>query len=314
MSKNASARLESPRHSPVGAAVLDRPSATARASRPGDTRWARWLRQTTDVTADGHRRESGLDALDRGRPCGVAPGSHPLPAIGSPHTVRRRSRPFVRGSLTQNSAPSPSGSSRPPRPATRGTKGSPRFGAGSGQPPPRRSSRTSTSRWTSSTHAAGHGPPPPFDQCRVATGDAAFVLNARSTTSCRAPERVGDDDRLAVGATRAGRGGRVTTKPFFMWRIRISAVLPLSDTTSVTRLVTGSRTKPMPMRRAVAEVGGVDDIDHREHVPARAAADQGEDDQRRTDQQRHAEDPEDGHQDGIAVERRAARPGRIRDR
>ena len=62
MSKNANV-IEPPRHSPVGAAVLDRPSATARAARPGDTRWARWLRQTTEVSADGHRRESGLDAL-----------------------------------------------------------------------------------------------------------------------------------------------------------------------------------------------------------------------------------------------------------
>ena len=62
MSKHAHV-IESPRHGSVRAAVLDRPSPAARAERPGDTRWARWLRQTTDVTADGHRREPGLDEL-----------------------------------------------------------------------------------------------------------------------------------------------------------------------------------------------------------------------------------------------------------
>ena len=62
MSKHAH-EIESPRHSPVEAAVLLRPSATTRVARPSDTRWARWLRKSTDVTADGHPARPGLDEL-----------------------------------------------------------------------------------------------------------------------------------------------------------------------------------------------------------------------------------------------------------
>ena len=48
--------LETPRHSPVAAAVIAQP-------RPSDTRWARWLQQSTKVTSDGHGATPGLDAL-----------------------------------------------------------------------------------------------------------------------------------------------------------------------------------------------------------------------------------------------------------
>src|SRR3954452_931578 len=61
--------------------------------------------------------------------------------------------------------------------------------------------------------------------------------------------------------------------------------------------------------RAVPEVGGMDDVDDREHVSARTASNEGEDDKRRPDEQRHSEHAEDREQDRIAVERRAARPG-----
>ncbi len=83
-------------------------------------------------------------------------------------------------------------------------------------------------------------------QCRVATGDAAFVLNARSTTSWRAPTEsmttIASPSVAVWGPCRS----RTSKRPPPRWRMRISAVLPRSATTSVMRLVAGSRMKPRP--------------------------------------------------------------------